>query len=115
MAGVASVRTIGEARTILARETLGTVVISSKDGEYRVNLKGGREATAAYTSDLTDAVGTGIAMYKKGEWGAKMSRKDALRALVNVIAEEFGECDSVDVLLKVGDIRRAFEDAMEAE
>jgi hypothetical protein len=54
-------------------------------------------------------------MYKKGEWGAKMSRKDALRALVNVIAEEFGECDSVDVLLKVGDIRRAFEDAMEAE
>lgn len=69
MAGVASVRSLKEAREILKRETQGVVVIEVHDcGEYRVNKKGGREATAAYTSDLTDAVGTGIAMYKKGAW-----------------------------------------------
>lgn len=68
MAGVASVRSIKDARAILARETNNEVVITSKDGEYRVNKKGGREATAAYTEDLTDAVGTGIAMWKKGVW-----------------------------------------------
>jgi predicted nucleic-acid-binding protein len=69
MAGVSSVRSFKEAKEILARETLGTVIITAlDDGEYRVNKKGGREATAAYTSDLTDAVGTGIAMYQKGAW-----------------------------------------------
>lgn len=30
--------------------------------EYRVNLAGGREATAYYTSDLEDAYRTGLAM-----------------------------------------------------
>lgn len=36
--------------------------------EYRVNKRGGREATAAYTNDLLDAVNTGIAMAEKGAW-----------------------------------------------
>ena len=32
------------------------------EGEYRVNFLGGREATAYYTNDLTDAILTGRAM-----------------------------------------------------
>lgn len=115
MAGVASVRSIKEAREILKRETNDEVRISANDGEYRVNKRGGREATAAYTSDLTDAVGTGIAMYKKGEWGAPLKRMDALRELINAVAEEYGDCDHVDELLKVESIKNAFADAMGAE
>jgi hypothetical protein len=68
MAGVASVRSIKEAKEILKRETNGVVGITSKDGEYRVNKIGGREATAAYDTDLTSAVDTGIAMFKHGAW-----------------------------------------------
>jgi hypothetical protein len=33
-----------------------------EDGEWRVNLKKGREATAYYTTDREDAVDTAIAM-----------------------------------------------------
>lgn len=36
--------------------------IRHKDGEYRVNLIGGTEDTAYYTTDRDDAVHTGIAM-----------------------------------------------------
>ena len=39
--------------------------ISKKDGEYRVNYKGGKESTAYYTDGLDDAVSTGIAMSKE--------------------------------------------------
>jgi hypothetical protein len=57
--------TIKTAKAELAKFGL---VLSHNDGEYRVNKKGGREATAAYTNDLDDAVGTGIAMANKGAW-----------------------------------------------
>lgn len=36
--------------------------ISKRDGEYRVNYKGGKESTAYYTNDLGDAVSTGVEM-----------------------------------------------------
>lgn len=36
--------------------------IRHRDGEYRVNFKGGREATAYYTNDIVDAVDTARAM-----------------------------------------------------
>lgn len=42
------------------------VVLKKVDDEYIVNFKGGREATAYYTSDLDDAVSTGEAMVAKG-------------------------------------------------
>lgn len=38
------------------------VTIRKRDGEYRVNLRGGGEATAYYTNDLEDARQTGLAM-----------------------------------------------------
>jgi len=38
------------------------MVLTKKDGEYRVNFKGGREETSYYTNDLDDAVGTAKAM-----------------------------------------------------
>jgi hypothetical protein len=48
-----------EASTILRAAGMS---LFTKDGEYRVNFTGGREATAYYTTDLLDAVQTGIAM-----------------------------------------------------
>ena len=45
------------------RETGATV--SRKDGEYKVNVPGGTEATAYYTDDPSDAVGTARAMMKQ--------------------------------------------------
>jgi hypothetical protein len=36
--------------------------LTRRDGEYRINLVGGSEATAYYTSDLEDAVNTARAM-----------------------------------------------------
>lgn len=38
------------------------VTITRRLDEYRVNFRGGREATAYYTSDLADAYGTGRMM-----------------------------------------------------
>lgn len=50
----------------MARATLKALGISlSHDhdaDEYRVNYRNGKEATAYYTNDLEDAVGTGRAM-----------------------------------------------------
>lgn len=42
------------------------ITLRHKDGEYRVNLHGGTEATASYTTDLQDALDTGLAMVR--EW-----------------------------------------------
>lgn len=42
------------------------VVLRKQDGEYRVNYRGGLEATAAYTNDLADALATGLAMARAG-------------------------------------------------
>jgi hypothetical protein len=38
------------------------VTIASQPGEYRVNWRGGKEATAYYTDDLADALATGRGM-----------------------------------------------------
>jgi hypothetical protein len=38
------------------------VVITKKDGEYRVNRRGAGEGPAYYTDDLRDAVATGRRM-----------------------------------------------------
>ena len=38
------------------------VTLRKRDGEYRVNFKDGKEATAYYTDCLEDAVVTGLAM-----------------------------------------------------
>lgn len=44
--------------TRVALKVIG-VTLTRKDGEFRVNLKGAAEATAYYTTDLDDALGTG--------------------------------------------------------
>jgi hypothetical protein len=41
------------------------MVLRKTDGEYRVNFRGGKEATAYYTTDIDDAVATGIKMMEK--------------------------------------------------
>jgi len=55
--------TLKEAKSRLTK--IG-VTISKKDGEYRVNMKGGKEDSAYYTNDIDDAFGTGVAMAKGG-------------------------------------------------
>jgi len=47
---------------ILLRASGMTLVHTGIPGEYRVNFIGGLEATAYYTNDLDDAVGTAGAM-----------------------------------------------------
>lgn len=42
------------------------ITITRRDGEYRVNYRGRGEPTAYYTTDLRDALDTGIAMHT--EW-----------------------------------------------
>lgn len=39
--------------------------LRKKDGEYRLNLVSGTEATAYYTNDLDDAVGTALAEHNR--------------------------------------------------
>lgn len=51
--------TLATARSIL--RNLG-ITLAKRDGEYRVNFTNGLEATAYYTDDIDDAVGTGRAM-----------------------------------------------------
>jgi hypothetical protein len=41
------------------------VILTKKDGEYRVTPRGGGEGPAYYTDDLWDAVATGSAMRRK--------------------------------------------------
>jgi len=59
--------TVAKARSILSglglvlsRDTVGSGPTGS--GEFRVNFRGGREATAYYTDDLDDAFATGCSM-----------------------------------------------------
>lgn len=54
-----------------ARE-VGCSLKSTEFGEYRVNLSGGKEATAYYTTDIDDAVGTARAM---AAWKDRAERK----------------------------------------
>lgn len=49
--------TLKEARAILT--PLGISLRKTEYGEYRINFKGGKEATAGYQTDLDDAVATG--------------------------------------------------------
>jgi hypothetical protein len=62
MAGTNTRYTVKQARDLLAPHGM---VIKHDDGEYFVNFKGGDEASAYYTTDLTDAIGTGIDMAKR--------------------------------------------------
>jgi hypothetical protein len=68
MAGTATVQSIVEAKRLMSIHC-PDVTISSNEGEYRVNFRNGREATAYYTTDLTDAVDTDIAMSRRRQDG----------------------------------------------
>lgn len=41
------------------------IILTRRDGEYRVNYRGGKEATAYYTTDVEDAYHTGLAMVEE--------------------------------------------------
>lgn len=47
-------------------------------GEWRVNLKGGRETTAYYASDIQDALDTGLAMARNASMDSVDRAEDAL-------------------------------------
>lgn len=51
--------TLKEAIKLMSAKNM---TLKKVDGEYIVNFKGGKEATAYYTDDLDDAVATGIHM-----------------------------------------------------
>lgn len=58
-----SKRLIRDARAIL--RAVGIELKTTDYDEFRVNFARGREATAYYTTDLNDAVQTGIVMSKR--------------------------------------------------
>jgi len=58
--------TFKDAQRIIA--DLGLTLKKTEYDEYRVNFKGGREATAYYTNDLQDAIDTAAAMQGKQEY-----------------------------------------------
>lgn len=60
----AAAGTITLAQLKSAVHALGLVVTHS-DGELRVNFRGGKEATAYYTSDRADALGTAYHMHAR--------------------------------------------------
>lgn len=45
------------------------ITLSKRDGEYRVNYRAGKESSAYYTNDLTDAYDTGRDMALRGTPG----------------------------------------------
>jgi hypothetical protein len=47
----------------------GMTIRKTEHDEYRVNFRGGKEATAYYTTDLDDAYNTGVIMAKEGKKG----------------------------------------------
>ena len=53
--------------SILLRHLGLTLTYKACYQEFRVNFINGGEATACYTDDLQDAIGTGIAMSKEGK------------------------------------------------
>lgn len=71
--------TQAQARAILS--PLGITLKKTEDGEYRVSFRGWSEtraeATAAYTNDIDDAIGTGkhMAFWRDAE-GAQLSPGD---------------------------------------
>jgi hypothetical protein len=54
--------TIKNVRASLA--ALGLSIRKNSCGEFRVNFKNGKEATAYYTDCLSDALNTGVAMVR---------------------------------------------------
>lgn len=54
--------TIKEAKRELA--SIAITLTKDDEGEFRVNFRGGKEATAYYTNDLDDAIGTGKELAK---------------------------------------------------
>lgn len=51
--------TLAEAKRNLS---MMNIILTHKDGEYRINFRGGPETCAYYTNDLTDAYQTGQQM-----------------------------------------------------
>jgi hypothetical protein len=59
-------KTLRSLRTEL--QPLGIEASYNRDTEeFRINFRGGKEATAYYTNDVDDALGTGRAMAKEGQ------------------------------------------------
>jgi hypothetical protein len=48
-----------------ALQKLGITVRRTEHEEYRINYRGGAEATAYYTNELADALHTGVAMFQQ--------------------------------------------------
>ena len=70
------------------------ISIEKNDDEFIVNFKGGKEATAYYTNDLEDALGTGKAMVKGKKKESIIEIKEEVQ-IGNIILEEG---DKIEVL-----------------
>jgi hypothetical protein len=62
---------------------IGGLSVSKREGEFRVNFKGGSEATAYYTNDPQDAIGTAKAIARNPLAGkTALQNQEAILAIV---------------------------------
>ncbi len=94
--------TIAHARQIL--QSVG-VVLTKTEGEYRVNFRGGGEATAYYTNSLEDAVATGKSMALRS--GAEELPRVASRARVAqpVGAQQLSDAEVVAITAGITEVK----------
>lgn len=100
------------------RQRLRTVGVAisfrAHSDEYRVNFRGGREATAYYTSDIEDALGTGLDMARRAVANQEVLIAPAhcysfkLQQLLKQRSEVYEEYTRTR---KVGDVVRAYAGA----
>ena len=73
--------TLAQAKAIAKAHSFS---LRHKDGEYRVNLLGGNEDSAYYTTDRIDAVETGVAMREYASFPSDASERNAERRAMGI-------------------------------
>ncbi len=80
------------------------MTLTRKDGEYRVNIAGGKEATAYYTDDIEDALNTGLAIAKHGSIPKHQKYVRVIIKTQNYQYDEFYQEEGVIELYRKGEI-----------
>jgi DNA repair protein RadC len=95
--------TIAQARQIL--QSVG-VVLTRTQGEYRINVRGGAEDEAYYTSDLEDAVATGKSMALRSARAPEgAGRAERARVAQPVGAQELSDAEVVAITAGITEVK----------
>jgi len=93
-------------------KALGMTVTKSEDGEYRIAFKSNREASAYYTDDAEDALGTMRAMAKEGDrYTARGKKNPAPKSAALYVLRAHHENGAVYFLTKANKLSTEKKDA----